>query len=435
MHPSTNRSWFEPLGLLLGLLLLPACGQRPVTVTEVTEVAATLEKTNLTHHEPLREELQRLAADQALPSQLDPLHDRAASPGSLAGQIGKLLNTQQTERILERLGEFFPVNGQAPNALTIEKAAGFLKFYQQPQLAARKALDGPQDRFVWKTSDGWFIDTSYAERSQALCGLELIAGIDAVSRNDLPGALTALAYSGRIIRLLASDGHLISRLTAVELRQQWIQLIAITVRHPNLDREQLSQIYKLLLTHIGQWPAEDQVWITDRAIGLQTYELIRQGHYLTLLTAEEADALEADGMHIIKTRAVQRFIDQDETFYLETMRRIIDGTQMTYHQRTPLWESIDRSVVQAAQTEHYPQIAIEMLLPNLQDAQLRMANDRARVEAWTLALAHCVGNQPPQYRLNPATGQAYEILEDAQVVEIKGLTAEQFPQRVVAPRR
>lgn len=413
--------------------LILGCGDSEQTVTEVTQTAATLEKTNLSHFEPLRDELNRLSAERALPEQLDARTVAEVSPKSFAGSIDTLLEDNQSERIRERLQEFFPPNGQNPRALTLEKAAGFLKFYQARLNEARKSLEGPQDRFQWKASDGWFIDTSYADKAHAICGLELIAGMDAISQGKIAETIDSLGYAGRIIRMLANDEHLVARLTAVSLRERWLNLISLTVASPELQRSDLEKIYQLLLNQISQWPNESRAWIVDRAIGLQTYELVRQGNYLSLLSPEEAEELESEGLHIIRSRAVQRYIDQDESFYLDTMRRIIDAESMPFYMRDSTWDSIDRSIEDAKKTEHYPQVAIELLLPDIKIAQRQIADDRARVEAWTLVLAHCVGNNPPTYQKNPATGQEYQVNKDENVVEVQGLSPEQFSRRVVAP--
>lgn len=420
---------------VLAIWVTAGCGQPDITVTEVTEVAAELEKTSLTSHQPLQQEIRRIGADQELPSQLDQRTNRPTTPSSFSAKLPELLDKQQTERILERLPDFFPPDGQPVSALTLEKATGFLKFYQDKQLAARKSLDGPQDRFSWKSSDGWFIDTMYVDRSQALCGLELIAGIDQLSQGKLDPTVESLAYSGRIIRLLAVDEHLVARLTAVDLRHQWLRLVALAVSHPEIERPHLEQIYQLLLTHISQWPDERQPWVVDRAIGMQTYELIRQGYYLSLIPPDEAKRLEADGLQIIKSRAVQRYVDQDEIFYLEVMRKIIDSNDRIYHQRIPIWQALQQRIEKSKQTEHYPQVAVEILLPDMQKAQERISDDRARVEAWTMAIGHCVGNNPPNYEQNPTTGKPYELLADDHLVEVVGLTPEQFARRVVSQKR
>lgn len=421
--------------LILGFLGTGGCGPQEATIESVTQTSNALEKTHQSHDQGLQDELRRLSADRALPQQIDGQRITGTpNPECFAATVGSLLDDTQVERILTRLQEFFPSDQRAVSALTLEKATGFLKFYAKPQQAARAALDGPQDDFQWLAQDGWFADTSFAPRAQAHCALEMIAGMDAVSRGDLPAAIDALSFSGRIIRLLATDQHLVSRLTAVDLRNQWLQLVAIAVSHPQLERTHLENIYELMLRQMSQWPDEAKPWMVDRAIGLQTYELIRQGHYLSLLSAEEAKALEDDGMHIIKSRSVQRFVDQDQSFYLEQMRRLIDVMRLPFFQRRPILERLAADMVSAPEREPYPQIAVEILLPNIETAMQRLADDRARSEAWTLALASALGQTPPNYQKNPASGDAYEVRQDPRVVEVLGLSNTQFPRPILVPK-
>jgi hypothetical protein len=283
--------------------------------------------------------------------------------------------------------------------------------------------------------EGWFADTRYTERVSALCGLELIAGVDALSRDDLPQAVAALSYAGRLIRLLAEDGHLTARLAALDLRQKWLHLIGITVVHPATQQAHLQQIYELMMRQMAQWPSESQAWITDRAVGLQTYELVRQGHYLSLLDKDEVDALEADGMHLIRSRAVQRYIDDDQVFYLDIMRRLIDLQRFPYFEQTKVLEAIEAQLTSAETLERYPQVAVEILLPHVLQAQRQIADDRARCEAWALGLAAALSAAPPNYERNPTTGTPYDVRADDTQVQVAGLTPEQWPGPLVIPLR
>lgn len=412
------------------------CYSSEPTVTELIAQAEKLEKTKASSSNLLQDELRRLSADRALPDQIDGRRTtRVQNPDSFAAKAVELLSDQQTERILERMPEFFPPDRRPIQAITIESAAGFLEFYSQAHTDARRALDGPQSHFQWSAVEGWFADTRYTERATALCGLELIAGLDASTRGNLEQSIAALSYSGRIIRLLAEDGHLHARLAAVDLREKWLQLVGWTVSQPSLQREQLQQVYELLLRQMAQWPDESVAWIADRAVGLQTYELIRQGHYLSLLSKDEVDALEADGMHLIKARAILRFIDDDELFYLDIMRRLIDLHRFPFFERTRVLDNIEVQLAGADEIEKSPQIAANMLLPNTLIAMRRIANDRAICEAWSLGIAAALDSPLPDYQVNPITGRPYQIESSEVAVQVLGLGPDQWPTPLVIPRR
>lgn len=424
-------------GLLLGVLWgVCGCQNSDVNVADMVTLATKLEKTRQSAHQPLQDELRRLSADRALPEQIDGRRDSGVvNADSLAAKIHDILDDAQTERILKRLPDFFPDGQQSKNAVTLESSAGFLKFYGTAHQAARKALDGPQSRFQWSAVDGWFADTRFVDHATALCGLELIAGLDAAMRDDSAGSIAALSYSGRIIRMLSEEGHLLARLAAVDLRDKWLHLVEETVRQPAIRQDDLKLIYELLLRHMAQWPNEDLAWITDRAIGLQTFELVRQGHYLSLLGQADSEALAADGMHLIKARAVQRYIDEDQVFYLDIMRRLIDLQRFPYFECKKVLVSIEDQITTAEKLEKYPQISVEMLLPNVLVALRRIADDRARSEAWCLALAKALDTAPPEYTTNPVSGYPYQVHADEKFVEVLGLTPEQWPHAIRVPLR
>jgi len=425
-----------PLLVVLVGLMLAGCRNNEVTVAEMVTQAAKLDKTKQSSHAVLQDELRRLSAERALPDQLDgQRHIAAMHPESLAAKLHKILDDAQTDRILKRLPDFFPQGRQSFNAVTIESSAGFLQFYQTPHQAARQALDGPQSPFEWLATDGWFADTRYTDRATALCGLELIAGMDALSSRDPARCIAALSYAGRIIRLLGEDGHLTARLAAVDLRDKWLQLVESAARQPDFKRDDAQQILEMLLRQIAQWPQETTAWINDRAVGLQTYELVRNGHYLSLLSKTEVDALEADGMHLIRARAVQRYIDEDQVFYLDIMRRLIDLHRFPYYERRKVLNAIEDQLLVADQLEKYPQIAVEFLLPHVLTAMERIANDRARSEAWAVALAIAIGHPRPEFTINPANGQPYDLLLADEFVELIGLSDAQWPRSIRLPRR
>lgn len=423
-------------GWLLLALALIGCRNSDVDVATMVKLAAKLEKTKQSSSTPLQDELRRLSADRALPEQIDGRRNAGAvNPESFAGRINEILDDAQTERILKRLPDFFAEGRVSANAVSLESAAGFLKFYAAPHAAARKALDGSQSGFQWLAAEGWFADTKFVDRATALCVLELIAGLDAASRADTTNAIAALSYSGRIIRLLAEDGHLISRLAAVDLRVKWLHLVEAVVREPAISRADVQSIYELLMRQMAQWPDEAVAWQTDRAIGLQTFEMVRQGHYLSLLSKEESDVLHEEGMHLIKARAVQRYIDEDQVFYLDVMRRLIELQRFPYFEGKKVLNALDDQLTTANQLEKFPQISIEILLPNTLKALRRIADDRARCEAWVLAIARSLNTTPPEYVTNPETGYPYEVLSNETTIEVLGLSPEQWPHSIRVPIR
>lgn len=430
------RQWWGCLVVLAVLSSLFGCQSSEVSVGDMVTLAAKLEKTKQSPHTPLQDELRRLSAERALPEQIDGRRNVGVlNPDSLAARIHEILDDAQTTRILKRLPDFFPNGRQSTNAVTLESSAGFLQFYSTAHQAARKALLGPQSRFQWLAVEGWFADTQFTDRATALCGLELIAGLDAASRDDASASIEALAYAGHIIRLLAEEEHLLPRLATVDLREKWLHLLETVVRQPSVGQAELRLVYELLMRQMAQWPNEESAWVTDRAIGLQTFEIVRQGHYLSLLGKAESDALVADGMHLIKARAVQRYIDDDQVFYLDIMRRLIDLQRFPYHERAKVLVAIEDQIATAEQLEKYPQLSVEMLLPNTLLAMRRIADDRARCEAWSLALAQALQMTPPEYVTNPVSGYAYQVLHNENTVEVLGLSPEQWPQAIRVPVR
>ena len=81
----------------------------------------------------------------------------------------------------------------------------------------------------------------------------------------------------------------------------------------------------------------EAAWIGDRAQGLHTYELIRDGYLTSLLSRSELALLNEDRQFNAFLRATTENVDADELFYLRTMRRIIqECAQPFFHRKLTL---------------------------------------------------------------------------------------------------
>jgi hypothetical protein len=169
-------------------------------------------------------------------------------------------------------------------------------------------------------------------------------------------------------------------------------------------------------------PPDARAWIGDRAAGLIVYELVRDGHYLTLLSREEVQRLTDQGVLQVTARAARRNIDSDQLFYLQSMRKIIEAAHVPYYQRKETLAAIRRDLAAREQSADYPLIAAGLLLTDFETGHFRQAQDAARCQAWIAALAAAV-EQTPVTITSPVTGEPLQVEIDSQQVRVRGVMA------------
>jgi hypothetical protein len=155
---------------------------------------------------------------------------------------------------------------------------------------------------------------------------------------------------------------------------------------------------------------------------MNAYELIRQGEIIGLLTPEEINDFVNEGIaEKDLTEATERTADADELYYLETMRKIIDGCGKPYFARAGVFSEIQADLQKKRGTPTYPLVAARLLLPNIEAGHKAQARDRAYCEAWSLALALACGNETPPPGVNPLSGKEYRCSKKDGRVEVRGI--------------
>jgi hypothetical protein len=207
---------------------------------------------------------------------------------------------------------------------------------------------------------------------------------------------------------------------------------------PQTDKPVLVVLGELVATMLADWPPDADAWIGERAQGLHTYELIRDGYLLSVLSYREIRDLRDEVGIATLGETVAKTIDSDQLFYLRRMRTVIDCCERPYWQRRATLNELDKQMEQRRKTTAYPFVADQILDVDIQRGQRLQALDLARCQAWHLALATATGDDPESLGNNPLTGKAYEIKRDGESVSVDGVRPEggapEMPIRVRLPQ-
>lgn len=411
------------------LLFCCGCDREQTAPTLNDELILQLSELPRARQSPLvalREEIARLEQEAATPALL-----AEASAGEPDGAkfIVELFPGEDLAELDRESGEMLPLPSFRVGPIQLERLHRFRAKYDDPREQARRWASESTTGFRIDPRQGWFVDTSFISAAAVTVRLEMLYAVEQLAAGDLNGAADAWDAAMTLCERLAATPHVNARLAAVHLRADLLQLLAAIVQAPQASGELATRLATRLQAALDRWPAEARLWRMDRAVGMHAYELIRAGHLLHILTPDEVQQFAEEQILRELEGAAQRFTDADQLFYLNAMRSIVascraapNAGEPPYYLRTAAIDDVLQALDAQRGDSDYPLIAARLLLPGVRPAQQLLALDRARCEAWLLALAQAGGGSPPAYELSPLNGKPYTMRTEAHRVVVSGFS-------------
>ncbi len=432
---------FVFLGITPGMILMgtcTGCARREQKTAEVD--LATLPYLQQTHDPELQAELARLLAEQATPQLLEvseygapPKSSHVSRDTGLLGEMNELVDPQALRLSLQRMSRFYPDHALRMGGVDLQKAREMLSQFR-PQLATYRTLwnrEGSEIHIA--LTKGLMADLTILDHACLAHRLEGLAAADTLYAGHLESAFVPLRYMLCIDARLAAVKHAAARLTAARLRGESLHVVAAIVQHPQCTLRLQRELLAMLQSQLDAWPSDAGAWIGDRALGLHAYEMVRSGQLLSILTEKEIEELQKHKDLEAFVSAVMMSVDDDERFYLDAMRRVVRSCSSPYYQRISVMNEINDQAEALADTPRFPLFATRVLLGNLAAGQRAQALDRARCEAWVIALRTAVGNPVEPMWTNPITGKPYELTRDYDAIHVKGILGKSGEESVTVP--
>ncbi len=402
------------------------------------------------HHRGLQDELARLESERATPVQLEedsvrrgdstasqspPPDEPAASTeeDDLAVILAAAFPDPMVRLLDQRINKLYPVGRFGFGPVELQKIAAFRREYDAAVEQVLRALDRPDCDFRYEHTRGLLADNSFIDRAWLFQRLQAFQIAEGLAANQPGVTLEPWQYLSQVIDVLARKRSLVTRRAAAELRAEAFLVLAAIVQHPATTRPQLARLFASLNEQLAHWPADRETWIGERAMGMHVYEMIRDGRVKDLLTVDEIAMFAAEGSLEALEAAVIGAADDDELYYLSTMRRLIEAGDQPYYQRKGLLLDIRQNLQKIRQTPEFPTVAARILFENLEDGYRVQAEDRAACEVWALALAEALGEPRPEFEKHPVTGRPYEIVREDSRVVVRGLADEIADHPVIVP--
>jgi len=355
----------------------------------------------------LRRELARIEEEQGTPTQLS--SRTVPAERNVAAGLAKLFPKGRISSLLAESERLLPEDEFRFGPTALEKAAEFRRRYDRERLAARAALKRPERDFGIRFTDGFAARLDFIGPVRLLARLEAFCAAEALSQNDPEAAAESLGVMLRLAECLGQEKHIEPRLEAALLRAEAFRVLQALVLDRHAARADLERLRQIVVAHLKRWPDDARAWKGERALGLWAYEVVRTGRALELLTPKEIDQFREEGILEEFPAAAVRNVDQDERYYLETMRTLIEACARPYHARTDTFQALRADLHKKRSSPEFPLVAGRLLLPDVWKAQRMQARDRANWEAWAVALAAATGAEPLPFDTCPLTGSAYQV--------------------------
>lgn len=421
------------LVLLVAVLVGCADNRQPRSLQTGDDLRryASLPGLQTTHHVELRAELDRLISERATPELLSAKTSRAKTdPFSIRStrlngreELARILPDSMLRQLYLDIERRYPAGEFRFNLRQLEGVEQTLARYAEPLEKFRELLETPELEFPIDHRLGLAIATDWIDAIQALVRLESLAIAVQIEHGKLPQAVRAITPLFGAATALAEIEHLVPRLTAVHMRHELLAVMMAICEHPEVNQDIYERLHQLVSNQLQQWPPDSLAWIGERADGLHTYELIRDGFLLSVLSFRELQQFR-DEIGIKRLgELVAKNINHDECFYLSAMREAIDSCSQPFYARRSVLKKLDQDLELARDGDQYPIIADHVMLPDL-DAGMRLqALDRVRLEAWQLALS-LARRETAETRENSLTGTLFVIDIQPSFVVVDGIDPE-----------
>ncbi|MEQ8788163.1 MAG: hypothetical protein RIC55_17780 [Pirellulaceae bacterium] len=399
-----------------------------------------------THHKGLRDELARLLSEQTTPRQLDAARSpktaavgpdsapaKAQEPDHKRIEWSRFFRPQTLTMAASRIDAAFPASGDSSlTPIQLASAISLRSSYDPQRRRFDRLIDAPDFHPPWLISEGIAADTSFVEVAR-LCGrLEGLLAIELQHKGQLDLAVESVGRMLSVASLLAAQPHVVSRITAVYVRADALSVLSLIMRNAACEPSQRRQAMNRIAAELERWPRDGDAWIGDRAVGLQIYEMVRDGLLTSVLSDDEKLRIRRAGSLAELEDAVLAGIDADEMYYLGAMRRLIAASSQPYHQRRKFLEALRVELIELQASTQYPFVADTMLLADFERGHRLQAVDRARMDGWLLALKAATGSTPPTPSLNLLTGEPFRLSVEPSLIVVDGIDPK-TEERIVIP--
>lgn len=397
------------------LMVLPGCrgtvdqDQPGDPCDEFPETYGGLSYLRATSHPELRKEYALLIDQHHTPCQLVKLDNDPRK--NVAVALRKALSRSQPEEIIKET--YFLTQRQhfEFSPLQLKRVKALADDYKFKNRLVTEAMELPNCLFEYDHTQGLMADDSFIEQVLAACRMQTICAANCLynmkSDSTTPEKKTATLVDPALKKAidcihtifkladrLGQVKQIRARLLAASIREEACQILEALVYDPRCNKKTLLQLQEIVQDELAHWNSDAEMWIGDRALGLYIYEVVRDGMILSVISDEEEEAFRQEGTLKYLAKTTQETADEDQVYYLATMRDLIHKCRRDFYKRPLLGPKIAEDLKNRENSLNYPIVAARILLREVDNALLLQMVDLARIRAWSVALAIATGKEP-----------------------------------------
>ncbi|MDA7950010.1 MAG: hypothetical protein MPJ24_00850 [Pirellulaceae bacterium] len=407
-----------PRGLFMLSLFLfvSGCSDKPSLEEQEAQKQQNYASLSWLKHRPhtgLQEELKQLLSDGHTPLQLQAKQFKNPIPfkENVDSEIRKLFTPETTQRLSEQLDSIEFPDSLPLTTHQIQTIRQLQQEYEPLKKRYREALERPQCKIKIELDKG-FLEESIPFLDAVKLGNRLDGLLIQIHLhyNDLPQILVTLRYRFRSSSLLRQAPHLECRLAAAYAREDASVVLQQLMNRPDMNRPALEAIHRQFTKELKNWPDEYPPFVSERAKGLHAYEMIRDGHLMSLLSDDELENLRKARKILSFSSHVKNSLDDDEYFFLKTIRNLQrEITEKPYHLRADFFDLIHNELEQADKKGSYPLVFDLLFLDELETAYHNLTQEKSRTMAWVALLERSLQIPREAPMINPLTGRPFEV--------------------------
>ncbi|MCL2349178.1 MAG: hypothetical protein FWC50_13075 [Planctomycetaceae bacterium] len=249
---------------------------------------------------------------------------------------------------------------------------------------------------------------------RSLCGMtlaqiETASAPEKKSKPDMKEALSSLFEIFNVAEIATRQKELHLRLQAASIRENAFDTLQMLVGYREFTRDDASKTLNILQHQLKVWDSDALAFAGEQTSGVWLYEVARKGKLLQALSTHDIEILQKLGTLSTVEAEIRRKINEDEIYYLKKMEIVLQSCDEEYYLRIKNIREIDDELDSLRGRAEYPILAGSILLRDIRPCMRIMAEDRARCEAWVVALSESLGMTPQEITVDPIRGKRYPV--------------------------
>ena len=190
-------------------------------------------------------------------------------------------------------------------------------------------------------NSGTMVSTEASKYLADYALLEEYAIAQTLLEGNINEAIGGLAYIFRITQLASMLGNVGVRSDAALVRLRAFDVMQRVVLDPKFEKKHMIDLRTILAEQRDEWTSEYVAWFGDRASGMMLYHQVQMNGLDAALENAEREILEGRDINAL-SRGIKKYREEDETFYLRAMQKILDVSAKPYVERSEILNQINQ---------------------------------------------------------------------------------------------